>query len=451
MKKYSRYIVCCGALLFCLHTNAQIYTQDADGKSTIIAPGSSINFDISKEALSINWNNWQNLALDKKTFWGIAAKGKNEEGITNLFSEGNFVPTTRMSGFVAFKKVLDGGERSKYETAIKLKRGAIVAKEKEILKLLDIQDLGKKMIEADDEISQIEKQKLTAEFLKLFVTIPSNTEGYITIINEAIKAEEKKEPVNELKVNIYKAIVKQSLSNITQSNKVTTEYTELEESLFHLQNMYQEYRNNTVDKNFLFYINGGVNAAQFRLYDESVPGTLGDRIIKTPYTTGFIDLGINYDIGARWLIGASVGYEKYSTFDSLTDKQSVLRTTTVVGNQTLIQDKSYTTYTGDFYKYDRVSIKFDVMRFGKLGDEARYAWNMLYGRIWAPFGSIKPKGIINLGTAFNFHKKNGKFIGGLYCEAVDIGNNMGADTKFPQRLNLGIVATFSFNSILGHY
>lgn len=453
MKHRILHIITCTILVLSTNiSDAQIYTQDAEGKTSIIAPGSSINLDAKKEALSINWNNWHSLAIDKKPMplWGIAAYGANEEGFANILSEGNFVPTTRLNAFFGIRKHLVSDRSSHFEAEEKRILEELAPYQVKILVYGDYKKIGLDIINGSTSLDSSQKYRYRKEFRAIINTSDYRLEDYIGALAEASKKAREENPKDSVKADLFDEIAKKIKENSSQLALFTSEYISKTKELDKLLEQKKQYRDSTYDKNILFYINGGINSSVFRLYNNTLPGTLKDQVVKTPYTNGFIEAGVNFDIGARWLIGATFGYEKFTTFDSLDNSDVVLRTTTTNGNQSLIEDKKYTVYTGDFFKYDRLNIKFDALYFGKISNSSRYAWNVLYGRFFTPFGEKKPKGIFNLGTAFNFHKKDGKFLGGIYCEAIDVSNNMGADTDFAQRINIGIVATFSFGSIISY-
>ena len=86
-------------------TKAQLVAEDARGESSILLNASSISLNLSEAALSANWNNFRKLAVEKphQMLWGIAARGSNSEGFSELFNGGQFTPQSRISGFIGLR------------------------------------------------------------------------------------------------------------------------------------------------------------------------------------------------------------------------------------------------------------------------------------------------------------------------------------------------------------
>lgn len=90
-------------LLFILTMNSfcQILNQDADGKSSIVVGGSTLNVDI-KESL-IKANHYSVPRAARGFAWGFDLQGKNAEGVAGLFEDGNFSPNAELSGIMGYK------------------------------------------------------------------------------------------------------------------------------------------------------------------------------------------------------------------------------------------------------------------------------------------------------------------------------------------------------------
>jgi hypothetical protein len=191
-----------------------------------------------------------------------------------------------------------------------------------------------------------------------------------------------------------------------------------------------------------------MNASNYILYNQPSFTPFSSRFDTAQYRGGFIDLGLNYDFGPNWVIGAGVGYEKSNTFDSLSKSDYAERTSETNGQQQFTSEKKYTAFSGQYKSYDRATIKTDILYFGKISNEFRFVWNLIYTRWYLPINQKDIKGIGNIGTGFNFYKENGKFAGGIYLEETDLFNNLSDDnSSFFRRLTFGITTKFSFSSI----
>jgi len=79
----------------------QILNQDADGKSSIVVGGSTLNIDIKESLIKANYY-YVPLAA-RGIAWGFDLQGKNSEGVAGLFEDGNFSPRAELSGIFGYK------------------------------------------------------------------------------------------------------------------------------------------------------------------------------------------------------------------------------------------------------------------------------------------------------------------------------------------------------------
>ncbi|MET1054892.1 MAG: hypothetical protein ABWY16_06255 [Pedobacter sp.] len=100
------YLIFLAALSLHFRAAGQLVAEDARGESSILLHASSVSFNLSEAALAANWNNFRKLAVEKpkQTIWGIAARGSNAEGLSELFNGGQFTPQSRISGFIGLRK-----------------------------------------------------------------------------------------------------------------------------------------------------------------------------------------------------------------------------------------------------------------------------------------------------------------------------------------------------------
>ncbi|RYE24239.1 MAG: hypothetical protein EOP45_06045 [Sphingobacteriaceae bacterium] len=201
-------------------------------------------------------------------------------------------------------------------------------------------------------------------------------------------------------------------------------------------------------KRILIFVSPFLNANTFRRYDSTKAGNLNNRFPKEKFRGGGVDVGINYIIGGRWQLGIATGIERTNSIDSLQDRKSTVRTTTNVGNQTIINDKEYTVKDGTYTTYNRFNLRTDILYYGSLDESYRFVWNTLYSRWYKP---ISNKGIINnvvvLGSGLNLYKRNGKLAGGIYVQCYDVGNTISNESNLLKRIDFGVTAKYAFSSI----
>ncbi|HEY9195918.1 MAG TPA: hypothetical protein VIM77_06620, partial [Mucilaginibacter sp.] len=199
---------------------------------------------------------------------------------------------------------------------------------------------------------------------------------------------------------------------------------------------------------FTFYLKPGLSANSLRFYNALDTTTLSGRFSKATFRGGFVDLGVNFDYGGRWTFGLATGVEHFNNIDSLTSTDYVLKTTVSKNGSELSSQKSYSAYAGSYIVYDRINIKTDMLYWAKFGEKGRLVWNTLYTRFIFPLADKRINQVINAGTAINFYNEGGKFAGGFYLQSDDVFNNMNSTDKFTERLSFGVVAKFSFDSII---
>jgi hypothetical protein len=88
--------------LFSIHQSfSQMVNQDADGKSSIVVGGSSINLDIKESLIKAGY---YKIPLKASGIaWGIDIQGKNAEGIAGIFESGELSPGGELSGLFGWK------------------------------------------------------------------------------------------------------------------------------------------------------------------------------------------------------------------------------------------------------------------------------------------------------------------------------------------------------------
>ncbi|MDZ7898503.1 MAG: hypothetical protein U5N85_10835 [Arcicella sp.] len=167
-------------------------------------------------------------------------------------------------------------------------------------------------------------------------------------------------------------------------------------------------------------------------------------------------IGINYQIGGKWLLGLTLARSRGSNFDYLSKVEYTSRKTTSFANQQLISEKKTTAYTPDTnpYQYlNQTNLEFDIVRFSKIDDKGVLALNFYYRGNWTDNIKIAPN-VSKIGISGFFFKTDGIFLGGVYLELNDLENNVATFNTTPfakvsKRLNFGVVGKVAISSIFG--
>lgn len=98
------FIFICGILLYASVSKAQSVTESKDGKNSILLNGSAITLNITEPTLRLDFQKKSALkkngveSRNNSYLLGLSAEGKNQSGVANIFSEGNLVPSGRLTG-----------------------------------------------------------------------------------------------------------------------------------------------------------------------------------------------------------------------------------------------------------------------------------------------------------------------------------------------------------------
>jgi hypothetical protein len=438
MKRW--FLTACIAICSSSFTYSQMVVEDAKGQSSILYRNSNISLNLTEASLSTAINNFRKIHIAKKPtqlLWQLSATGKNEEGLAILWNEGNLKAAARIEGSLGVRFNGHKKEYRIYEQIDKLTNDSIQA---------DYFSAITNIIYSDITLTYAQK-KTIIDTLK-YISENQNYELYKVISD--LKALSNSYTANdpaELKLAVNN-IIKNLKNRITNINKIEDSVNNVLGNIMYLNEQLDEFRKSHAKRIFTVFLNFGMNASNYILYNQPSFTPFSSRFDTAQYRGGFIDLGLNYDFGPNWVIGAGVGYEKSNTFDSLSKSDYAERTSETNGQQQFTSEKKYTAFSGQYKSYDRATIKTDILYFGKISNEFRFVWNLIYTRWYLPINQKDIKGIGNIGTGFNFYKENGNFAGGIYLEETDLFNNLSDDnSSFFRRLTFGITTKFSFSSI----
>lgn len=393
----NRFIIWSALLvIFATPCFSQTLSQDAEGKSTILYQGGNISLDIAKENLTFAYSNHANLSLRPYTLgvpkfaWGVNAYGKNEDSKSLLFERGKFQPNVGFGGFLGLSFKLDDNP-----SAEELKK-------------------------VEEEIEAMNKSR--------------------EIVLEQIKLlEPKRDKRSKTKLAQRKVQLKTLEKAITDKDAIR-----------------EKLGSKVIRKRSLIYVKGGRSATSFKREESNLSGIpLSKSFINQDFKGGNFGIGINYERGS-WLFGLEAENEFTNNFETLTKSTYTLTNTETSGANTLESKKEITAYSGNYQKYRSTNINFDAILFSAIGNNENdyIAWNFYLRHKISNATSIMPT-YTNIGAGAYFFNKSNKFLGGIYVEAPDAFEKIESKKvepnfkKIHDRLTFGVVARFSFSSILG--
>lgn len=450
--------IICMILVVCVcnTTIGQWLTQSAEGKGSFLFKGANVAVDLAKTDLSFTINNLNSPYRVSKAkdnlflFYGGGVNAKNEEGLGNLFSAGEFVPSANANGYLGIR--FSNSYDSLYKKQERLLSDALqqITQNQQLEfitkmeKSIDFEIDGSSLDETDDadlikKLKKDWKEKLaklaTQPFSKYLKSYLSKNPGLTKVATIA-------NIIDEL-LNEIKLIVKSNdieLGNLTQQLILN--------------------RDEFVKKSFWrlsIFTFGGIDASSFKRVEDINTTSLSKSFIKEEYRGGNLGIGINYQI-KQWKFGAIYSYKKTNNFNLLDKTDYKLTTTTTTGNQTLTQEKAISAYSGNYGEVEINELNLDALFTVGLGEKSEsYAMLNAYlrGNFFSRDKILLPTSY-NIGLGSYFFTKKSKFLGGLYVELPDVKDSFEkskpvADQNIRpalKRLTFGIIAKVSLNSLI---
>ena len=424
-------------LLVPIFSFSQGLTKNGEGESTILFQGTNIGIDIGKTEINFGINNLdKTLGKNRKMFLGLNIKGENKEGISNLFSSGDFVPSSSLDGYWGYS--FSNAIYPNYEDA-----------RKKILKKMELYD-----------------NELLNNFKKdILLSINKNT------FDDKLKDFRKllKDKLSAIEIySEFKSVLKIDENDIPEiqnaKQQIEIDYNEFEKKDKETEKTLSDALAKLIDDKapkkywkLLLFTFGGINGSEFKRALDVDITNLNNSFVKENFRGGKAGLGINYQFN-NFLFGLSYNYIKTNNFDLLSKKEYTLRTTTSNSNQNLIEEKKITAYKGEYAEVEMNQLKFDFILNMKLDKEANnhilinpYLQSNLFSR-----NKLILPNTTNIGCGFYFFKNTGKFLGGFYTELADVKNSFEKmkpeeeqNLRTPlKRLSFGIVAKMTIGSFL---
>lgn len=415
---------------------SQVINQDADGKSSIIAPGGTIGIDV--QAASVKANYYSATDRAKGPLLGFDIQGKSENGLANVFSKTDFVPSGRLSALIGYQvsglhnnaglielPPLDGtAAEAHYQNLAKhaldeLKRTCPT--ESDAYKDPLTNFVGPAHFSWDDikSLNKVLKKNAGAT--------PTACEAAAATAIKQLQAEVDNDKI----INDYLAL---------RAKAKNAGATETEKAAASKAYSYKSY----------FYLRGGINATGFT-YDRAgkyAAATTSARFRDTSTVLPFVEVGASGRISGRHFWGVTLGMERISSFallDKATYKYTV--TATPITNGSLSSSKDITAYAGDFTKSGRVYLNADYMWLKPL-DHPNYLAVNPYTRFNSQAQDKLYKASLVLGIgAYFLDGKSGKFLGGVYLQSNDISGN--TETSLGKTIAFGLIAKLAFSSMFG--
>ncbi|MCE7070889.1 hypothetical protein LZG74_11280 [Dyadobacter sp. CY327] len=421
---------------------SQGLTQSADGKSTIPIKGSAVGIDIGKTELSFGYNNLNSAVEAKQIRWifGSEVRVKNEEGIGNLFSSGDFIPSGNLKGYSGI--TIDLGTTSEIQRIEKNAQTKFSNWQTSFRTDLksDFQDF------INISAATLSTDALTTTTKTTFTNaMPgANIEEFFDVVKDFKAAD----PVTQL---VYDQII-----DFAKLKK--KEYTDHKKAYIESRsNLYKRFTA-TNSSRLTAFGKAGISSIGFKHYVLSDTVNLAKNFedkVGRGWQFGF---GVNYQWRNIWL-GFSWSRNKSNNFPKLKKKEYFIKTTKSSGSSSLIEESKLTGYSGTYSKIYLNNIDIDLVVRLKLDNEYKN-YTLLNPYLRASVKSSNKtllQNTVNLGIGIYFLPNNSKLVGGIYFELPDVNNNsekakdlVDQNLRPPlRRLTFGVLTKINLSTIMG--
>lgn len=417
---------------------AQSITQSADGNSSILAKGATLSLDITKTDLEFGYNNLdKSVGKSRPNFiYGGSVKAANKEGLGNLFSTGDIVPTSSYKLFAGVS----------WSNAVLPNTTDALADITKQVDELDAVWLTRLQTSLTQRIKK-NRLALSERYQEFMAFVKTGEELEDGIKEKCADDDDDGEALQFAKRDILKALQEWRKQYLAEKDKLTALQKEILE------------KDEAVNyKHALLYGFGGVDALAFKQFTGVNTSALSSSFQSREFQGGKLGLGFNYQIG-KFIFGLSYSYLATNSFAMLTPKEYNLETIDTSGKQTLTQQKKITAYSGNYGKVEMNEFSFDFAVKLKLDKEAKNSILInpyVHSQLFSRNNTLLPNSL-DLGCGFYFFQQTGKFLGGFYIALPDVENNYekmkpAAEQNLRDpldRMSFGIVTKFSFNSFQG--
>ncbi len=439
--------------------NAQVFTGSAKDKSSIIYQGTTLGINITDPSINFSLNNLGNEKYknrSRKFVWAVNSTASRNEGTANLLEGSTISSGIDVNACVGLSWI--------YGNAVKMQK---LNESQNLLKtdfevyITNTNILQKQLEKTDTLLRQIK----TAEITEYLPDIKDSQKR--KMLNDSfdhfidnITVSDANDGIKELIINnpedsvfIKKAAIKitsVALRAYVNTNEYQSKNDQLWKKIMESRGYWR--------KRFTVYMSGGYSTSSFKWYN-NLDNSNYINSFKDKLFSGYnIKIGANLNVGTRWLFGINGGYERVNNFSTLSSKDFTIRSTLTNANgQELTSEKKVTAYSGSYYDdINTIPLNADIIYFFPVSDTTTCAANLYLRHTYSENAEKLPQ-TTNIGIGIYLFKNNAsKFLGGIYFEVPDIGNNIAKNdpdaTLKPlnKRLIFGFVAKFTFASIFSY-
>ncbi|NHE56418.1 hypothetical protein [Cyclobacterium plantarum] len=414
----------------------QILNQDANGKSSIVWQGSSLNIDIGETLIKINHFDRSNKVYKAhEILYGFDLQAKNEGGMGNLFQEGEFTPNANFSSIIGLRKVYyKHNEFSEEERRLQNQKFKLAP-----LAFSEYQELIRSNIKGCT-INGIESpsSKKLRDRLDLLTTL-----GWFQLENKIIESiisiDEKDTCKSKLESEVL--LLAESVKNNLNIQKMIQ--IDLDVRTIQKENRVAFVSN----KMKLFYFRPSLSALEFKYDRGNDSQDFSARFIDTLQIGYTLEVGMTVQNKLNYY-GINLGYSFLNNFlnlDHTTFRYSERDSSITSG--ALTRDETFKAYSGNYGTFGNIILNLDYLRMFKLGP-SQYILLGPYLRQNFSFNRELFDHYSVFGIHMNYlNGKSGKFLGGVYVQSDDISGRL--NPNFTKTIRFGLITRLNLGSVFG--
>ncbi|GET35239.1 hypothetical protein PbJCM13498_41020 [Prolixibacter bellariivorans] len=421
---------------------SSVYCQDiktGEGESTILLPTTNIGVDVGKASLTFKTNNFPQSKLKPNGFiWGLDVMGKSKEGLSNIFSGSEIVPTSSISTVLGYSfsnsDEISDDYTSKYAKILKDS-------------LNSLSNSFRKSFGADiiSEIYKIKSDSAKKYILsKVVPALKVNLNKYEKL-QKLLEEMSKDETLQPEIVTSAKTLYSYMKENQTWK-EIKSLKVKLESGIENVGS--EEYWKLTIYGHF------GIKGEKFNIFKGWDSTNIENSFEKETFSGNSGGFGVNYLFNSKWIVGFRYTYQETNNLDELSTNDYKVTTTFTQNTSVGTTQISKTAYPNKYKTAYLNRYDFDLIRFINIGENNVIIAD-LYLRINESTNQDNLVSYKDLGLSSSFFNMKGKFIGGIYLELPDFEQSVERRKAEEEqelkdwynRLTFGIYVKYSFSSL----
>lgn len=440
--------------LFChiIHTSISqvIGNNNTYSETSVAYPNGVASFNTDGGILGASYHRYTDSAYYRRgLFFGGNIQGKNQEGLANLFSTGDFNPEGKVNARIGYTW-----------KPVNIHRQTIIDKSETYIKNID-----KKQAKLENEYLN----ELTYTINSSELDDSNKAELINNVKNVSImlsKINSMRDATSDLLKKHQLEILGNKIDNLSRT--FNNDYDSLQKMKLDAERNVRQ--NLGINKRHSVFLDFGMSANAFKTYQLRDTLNLSNNFKNQQFEGANIRFGYNFKLGSFLILGGSIGYRKWSNRELLSSKNYSLENSISSDQSKLTSKKEFTAYSGEYHEFNQTYLQFDIVWFftdkamesnsnphksrnRRMETKNIFGLNPYFNYYASDNTGFYPN-ISNLGLNVFVFKPDGAFSGGIFVELPDIQNNLEKMKEEPNlrspftRLSFGLIGKLSIGSLI---